>query len=102
MLIQATKLMGPKSQAGSRNRRLMRSFILSLLCSTVVSAAAQELKAPVDEVSPNIGGIGVLLSATKPFVQRPFGMARLYPLTPPEINDRYLAQRAYGFPAGPA
>src|SRR5437868_9271323 len=80
----------------------MRSLILSLLCSTAVSAAAQELKAPVDEVSPNIGGIGVLLSATKPFVQRPFGMARLYPLTPPEINDRYLAQRVYGFPAGPA
>ncbi|HEX3572111.1 MAG TPA: GH92 family glycosyl hydrolase [Acidobacteriaceae bacterium] len=80
----------------------MRSFILSLLCSTVVSAAAQGLKAPVDEVSPNIGGIGVLLSATKPFVQRPFGMARLYPLTPPEINDRYLAQRVHGFPAGPA
>ncbi|HEX4783528.1 MAG TPA: GH92 family glycosyl hydrolase [Candidatus Sulfotelmatobacter sp.] len=29
-------------------------------------------------------------------------MARLYPLTPPEINDRYLAQRVDGFPAGPA
>jgi predicted alpha-1,2-mannosidase len=29
-------------------------------------------------------------------------MARLYPLTPPEVNDRYLAQEVHGFPAGPA
>jgi putative alpha-1,2-mannosidase len=80
----------------------MRFLMLSLIFSAVLPAAAQNLKAPVDAVSPNIGGIGVLLSATKPFVQRPFGMARLYPVTPPEINDRYLAQQVHGFPAGPA
>ncbi|MEA2259924.1 MAG: hypothetical protein QOJ51_2749, partial [Acidobacteriaceae bacterium] len=80
----------------------MRYLTLSLIFSVVLSGAAQDLKAPVDEVSPNIGGIGVLLSATKPFVQRPFGMARLYPLTPPESNDRFLAQQVRGFPAGPA
>ncbi|RZU35428.1 GH92 family glycosyl hydrolase [Edaphobacter modestus] len=80
----------------------MRSLMFSLVFSFALSAAAQDLKAPVDEVSPNIGGIGVLLSATKPFVQRPFGMARLYPITPAETNDRYLAQQVHGFPAGPA
>jgi predicted alpha-1,2-mannosidase len=57
---------------------------------------------PVDYVSPNIGGIGQLLTATIPYVQTPHGMARLAPITTPGINDRYLADKIYGFPAGPA
>jgi predicted alpha-1,2-mannosidase len=57
---------------------------------------------PVDYVSPNIGGIGQLLTATVPYVQTPHGMARLAPVTTPGINDRYLADKVYGFPAGPA
>ena len=56
----------------------------------------------VDEVDPNIGGIGHLLTATIPYVQYPYGMARLAPITAPGITDRYLADRIYGFPAGPA
>ncbi|HEV2472633.1 MAG TPA: glycoside hydrolase domain-containing protein, partial [Chthonomonadales bacterium] len=59
-------------------------------------------KEPVDYVSPNIGGIGQLLTATVPYVQAPHGMARLAPITTPGINDRYLADKIYGFPAGPA
>ena len=66
------------------------------------AAAAQGAKEPVDYVSPNIGGIGQLLTATIPYVQYPHGMARLYPLTTPDIQDRYLADKIYGFPAGPA
>src|ERR1700733_7619621 len=57
---------------------------------------------PVDYVSPNIGGIGQLLTATVPYVQTPHGMARLAPVTTPEIKDRYLADKIYWFPAGPA
>jgi len=57
---------------------------------------------PVDYVAPNIGGIGQLLTATIPYVQYPHGMARLYPITTPGITDRYLADKIYGFPAGPA
>jgi len=41
---------------------------------------------PVDYVSPNIGGIGQLLTATVPYVQTPHGMARLAPVTTPEIK----------------
>ncbi len=59
-------------------------------------------KASVDYVSPNIGGIGQLLTATIPYVQYPHGMARLAPDTTPGITDRYLAGKIYGFPAGPA
>src|SRR5580693_3962286 len=57
---------------------------------------------PVDYVSPNIGGIGQLLTATIPYVQTPHGMARLAPVTTPGITDRYLADSIYGFPVGPA
>lgn len=66
----------------------------------VSSAIAQ--KQPVDYVSTNIGGIGQLLTATIPYVQCPHEMARLAPVTTPGITDRYLADKIYGFPAGPA
>ncbi len=69
-------------------------------CASFPSALAA--KDPVDYVSPNIGGIGQLLTATIPYVQYPHGMARLYPITTPGITDRYLADKIYGFPAGPA
>ncbi|HEV2576460.1 MAG TPA: GH92 family glycosyl hydrolase [Acidobacteriaceae bacterium] len=75
---------------------------LILLGGSVCSAAGQQRKDPVDYVSPNIGGIGQLLTATIPYVQYPHGMARLYPITTPGITDRYLADKIYGFPAGPA
>src|ERR1700683_4144877 len=59
-------------------------------------------KDPVDYVSPNIGGIGQLLTATVPYVQYPHGMARLAPITTPGITDRYLANKILGVPAAPA
>jgi predicted alpha-1,2-mannosidase len=62
----------------------------------------QRAKDPVDYVAPNIGGIGQLLTATIPYVQYPHGMARLAPITTPGITDRYLADKIYGFPVGPA
>src|ERR1700677_668341 len=66
------------------------------------SALGTSQKYPVDYVSPNIGGIGQLLTATVPYVQYPHGMARLAPITTPGITDRYLADKIYGFPVGPA
>lgn len=76
--------------------------LLAILGGYAFGAAAQLPKAPVDYVDPNIGGIGQLLTATIPYVQYPHGMARLYPITTPDITDRYLADKIYGFPAGPA
>ncbi|MGB6746030.1 MAG: hypothetical protein WBE38_20440, partial [Terracidiphilus sp.] len=67
-----------------------------------VSGAGQRSKEPVDYVDPNIGGIGQLLTATLPIIQFPYGMARLAPITTPGITDRYLADKIFGFPAGPA
>src|SRR5580692_1252111 len=78
------------------------ALILSALSGGFAYAQGHPQKDPVDYVSPNIGGIGQLLTATVPYVQRPFGMARLAPITTPGITDRYLADKIYGFPAGPA
>jgi len=80
-----------------------------LYCATVMLGASSPLaaqpaprKGPADYVNPNIGAIGHLLTATTPYVQYPHGMARLAPITTPGIQDRYLADKIYGFPAGPA
>jgi hypothetical protein len=66
------------------------------------SASGSSQRDPVDYVSPNIGGIGQLLTATIPYVQYPHGMARLAPITTPGITDRYLADKIYGFPGWPS
>jgi len=76
--------------------------VLLALFGSIMFAQGRAQKEPVDYVSPNIGTIGQLLTATMPYVQRPFGMARLAPITTPGITDRYLADKIYGFPVGPA
>ena len=76
--------------------------LAGVLGISTAAAAAQTAKQPVDYVNPNIGGIGQLLTATVPWVQYPYGMARVAPVTTPGIADRYLADKIYGFPAGPA
>ena len=73
-----------------------------LIGTNALVLSAQQQKEPVDYVSPNIGGNGQLLTATIPYVQCPHGMARIAPVTTPGITDRYLADKIYGFPAGPA
>jgi hypothetical protein len=65
-----------------------------------LSSLAQVPAQYVDYVSPNIGGIGQLLTSTRPVVQRRHGMAILAPITTPGIADRYLADKIFGFPAG--
>ena len=82
------------------NRR--RSISVAAILSFALVSLAQTQKEPVEYVSPNIGAIGQLLTATIPYVQRPHGMARIAPITTPGITDRYLADRIFGFPAGPA
>lgn len=77
-------------------------LVLAAFLNDCALAAPAQQKQPVDYVSPNIGGIGQLLTATVPYVQYPHGMARLAPVTTPGITDRYLADKIYGFPAGPA
>lgn len=83
-------------------KTLAATLVLFVFFSGVTFAQVHRQKEPVDYVSPNIGGIGQLLTATLPYVQRPHGMARLAPITTPGITDRYLADKIYGFPIGAA
>jgi predicted alpha-1,2-mannosidase len=75
---------------------------LAMIGGSALAALGAPQKEAVDYVSPNIGGIGQLLTPTIPYVQRPHGMARLAPVVTPGVTDRYLADRIFGFPAGPA
>lgn len=54
-------------------------------------------KDAVDYVDPNIGGIGHLLTATMPVAALPHGMMQVSPVFTPSIQDRYLADKIYGF-----
>lgn len=83
-------------------KNAIRLACLAVMGGSILGALGQSQKEAVDYVSPNIGGIGHLLTATVPYVQRPHGMARLAPVVTPGITDRYLADKIYGFPAGPA
>ena len=83
-------------------KTIAATLVLLALLSDTASAQIHQAKEPVDYVSPNIGGIGQLLTATIPYVQRPHGMERLAPVTTPGITDRYLADKIYGFPVGAA
>lgn len=77
---------------------MIRDFCLALALLWLAPAAvAQE---PVDYVDPNIGGIGYLLAPALPNVQLPHGLARLAPITPAGVKDRYLADQVLGFRAG--
>lgn len=77
------------------------ALLLPLLLGSAVYGQDLAGTKPVDTVNPNIGGIGILLTSTEPLVQYPFGMARTAPEANPGMTDRYLADKIYGFPAGP-
>jgi putative alpha-1,2-mannosidase len=71
-----------------------------LFASFCVHSTIAQSKQPVDYVSPNIGSVSQLLTPTMPFVQVPHDMARLAPVTTPGIQDRYLADKIFGFSPG--
>ncbi|MEI7422287.1 MAG: GH92 family glycosyl hydrolase [Prolixibacteraceae bacterium] len=48
-------------------------------------------------VDPNIGGVAPLLTTKNPTVHRPHSMIRVFPITKPGLNDRYLSDKIYGF-----
>ncbi len=64
------------------------------------AAVADSPEGPVDYVRPDIGGISILLTTTRPMVLLPHGYPQVTPLLNPGITDSYLATKIYGFPAG--
>lgn len=47
-------------------------------------------------VDPNIGSVAPLLTTKNPTVHRPHSMVRVFPVTKPGLNDRYLSDKIYG------
>ena len=46
---------------------------------------------------PNIGTVAPLLTTKNPTAHRPNSMVRVFPVTKPGLNDRYLSDKIYGF-----
>lgn len=72
-------------------------FLTITLCS-----CDKPKESPVDCVNPYIGTISHLLTTPQPAAYLPHAMAQVFPVTVPGVNDRYLAQKIYGFPVGNA
>ncbi len=47
-------------------------------------------------VDPNIGSVATLLTTKNPTVHRPHSMVRVFPVTRPGLNDRYLSDKIFG------
>lgn len=68
---------------------------LLLLLLTLLSACTnKDISLYVD---PNIGSVAPLLTTKNPTVHRPHSMVRVFPVTKPGLNDRYLSDKIYGF-----
>jgi predicted alpha-1,2-mannosidase len=78
----------------------IRVFITAVLFFLTSNAFAGPRKQPVDYVKPDIGGVSILLSTTRPMVQLPHDYPQVTPSLNPGVTDSYVATKIYGFPAG--
>jgi len=76
--------------------RFKKIYIITIAGFILVACSSENC--PVDDVDPNIGGIGHLLVATSPDVTLPGGIVKIAPYTTPGITDKYLADKIFGFP----
>ena len=58
-----------------RMKNALSLAVIAILGYGFSTMAAQPHKDVVDYVSPNIGGVGILLTSTIPYVQVPHGMS---------------------------
>ncbi len=70
--------------------------ILSILFLLLVALSACTHKDVSLYVDPNIGSVAPLLTTKNPTVHRPHSMVRVFPITKPGLNDRYLSDKIYG------
>jgi predicted alpha-1,2-mannosidase len=79
---------------------MLRSRYFSLLIISLIGLlflTACATKDITQYVDPNIGGVAPLLTTLTPTVHRPNSMARVFPITKPGLEDRYLSDKIYGF-----
>lgn len=73
-------------------RQLCNLFWLSLILLNACNSKDVSMY-----VDPNIGSVATLLTTKTPTVHRPHSMVRVFPITKPGLNDRYLSDKIYGF-----
>jgi predicted alpha-1,2-mannosidase len=76
---------------------MIMRYVLSVFSLTLILLNACNSKDVSMYVDPNIGGVAPLLTTKNPTVHRPHSMVRVFPVTKPGLNDRYLSDRIYGF-----
>ncbi|MDR2887466.1 MAG: GH92 family glycosyl hydrolase [Bacteroidales bacterium] len=75
---------------------MIKRTFLSLIAILIIAGSCKRTET-VEYVDPNIGTIAQLLTTKVPTVHRPNSMIRVFPVTKPGLNDRYLSDRIYGF-----
>jgi predicted alpha-1,2-mannosidase len=85
---------------GFRGRWVTSTLIVFASIASVCVTSSPSENEPVDYVRPDIGGISILLTSTRPIVQLPHDYPQVTPMLNPGITDSYLATKIYGFPAG--
>jgi predicted alpha-1,2-mannosidase len=65
-----------------------QSLLVGILLTFTASVFAQSKKSNLDYVDPTIGGVGLILEATRPLVHLPNSMVRVYPLKTDELDDQ--------------
>ncbi len=78
----------------------LRVYLTGILFIFVSNVMAETPEQPVDYVRPDIGGVSMLLTTTRPMVQLPHGYPQVTPVLNPGLNDSYVATKIYSFPAG--
>jgi predicted alpha-1,2-mannosidase len=76
--------------------RLSRILFLATFCGLALTRPAFSQEDYTSYVDPNIGSVATLLTTKNPTVHRPHSMVRVFPLTRPKLNDRYLSDKIYG------
>lgn len=71
---------------------IFRTFSMGLI-ALLISCSSKDYTSYID---PNIGSVATLLTTKNPTVHRPHSMVRVFPLTRPRLNDRYLSDKIYG------
>jgi len=71
--------------------------VLHLFCLALILLNACSNTDVSMYVDPNIGSVAPLLTTKNPTVHRPHSMVRVFPITKPGLNDRYLSDKIYGF-----
>ncbi len=79
-----------------KNSLSAQNLLLLLLTGAITLLSSCCSKDYTSYIDPNIGSVATLLTTKNPTVHRPHCMVRVFPLTRPHLNDRYLSDKIYG------